>query len=452
MQTRQSPSKAARANAQRRFQLGPYWLWYRADRDDWSICWIDGRTTRRRSIGIGGGSADAPPQEAQDALAKHYLLSQSVATSGTDEPRGPQETLLDDITRRWLDEHVAGLSDAKRYGDSVLVLHRFFAERREAGLLTGPLLVSNINRKLAEAFMKWRAAEGASPPTISRDLAALRGPINWAIKMELMSHGPKIPEVKGNKRPREREYSVEQVAAILDAAWAIPDRRHVHLYAMIHLSTHGRSEAILELDSSQIIGNLIYFNAPGREQTRKRRSVVPVVPTLAPWLADVDGKVIRYRAPTSAATRLNGGAEYFERDTYEIRGAFEACLLAAHSENPHLDLARQARSANGELIWLPPRKKLGETRPRAKMIGQGSPNTLRHTIHTWHQRQGVPQAQIDAAAGHSTEQGSGRNYTHMRPGYLDAFVASTEAFWQEVGKHTDVHLRYQRDTKIARIG
>src|SRR3546814_7757825 len=35
--------------------------------------------------------------------------------------------------------------------------------------------------------------------------------------------------------------------------------------------------------------------------------------------------------------------------------------------------------------------------------GLGSPNTLRHTLHTYLQTVGVPQAQIDAAAGHSSE-------------------------------------------------
>lgn len=94
---------------------------------------------------------------------------------------------------------------------------------------------------------------------------------------------------------------------------------------------------------------------------------------------------------------------------------------------------------------LSARKKLGEATGRPKLVGIGSPNTLRHTIHTWHQRQ----AQIDAAAEHSSERGSGANYTHLRPEYLREFIRSTEAFWEEVGQHTDSHLRYQRDTKSS---
>src|SRR3546814_20588493 len=63
--------------------------------------------------------------------------------------------------------------------------------------------------------------------------------------------------------------------------------------------------------------------------------------------------------------------------------------------------------------------------------GLGSPNTLRHTLHTYLQTVGVPQAQIDAAAGHSSERGSGRNYTHLRPEYLKDFIEAVEAYWRE---------------------
>ncbi len=62
----------------------------------------------------------------------------------------------------------------------------------------------------------------------------------------------------------------------------------------------------------------------------------------------------------------------------------------------------------------------------------------------------MPEAQIDAAAGHS-EQGTGANYTHLRPEYLREFVASTEAFWAAVGEFTDSHLRYQRDTNVVAL-
>ena len=61
---------AAGAAAQR-FEVGPFWLWYRRDRDDWNICWLDGRVTRRASTGIGGDERD-PPEPAKEALIDHW--------------------------------------------------------------------------------------------------------------------------------------------------------------------------------------------------------------------------------------------------------------------------------------------------------------------------------------------------------------------------------------------
>lgn len=442
-------AKRSAVAADARFELGPFWLWYRTDRDDWNICWLDGRTTRRTSTGIGGGGG-SPPEEAKERLADHW--TEWRANAKTIQPVGPMapgDVLIAELTAMWIEQHVANLEAPERYLDSVEVLETFWAHMRAKRLLPDPLTVLSITNGLIDAFIAWRSAQGASAPTISRDIAALRGPINWGMKNNHLTAAPRIKEVKGRKKRKELEWSPEQVAAILDAAAADEQRRHIHLFAMINLSTHGRTEAILELDAdTQIRQGLIYFLRPDEEQTRKRRAIVPICPTLAPWLDGVTGKVIRYRTPTSAKTRAAGGPEWFERPTANIANGFEGVLLAAHAARPDLGLARQAVDADDKPVWLEPRKKLGETKRRPKLVGIGSPNTLRHTIHTWHKRHGVPEAQIDAAAGHS-EQGTGASYTHLRPEYLREFMSSTEAFWEAVGEFTDAHLRYQRDTNVV---
>lgn len=447
MPQRPPSRRRGKAVSSERFELGPFWLWYRADRDDWCICWLDGRTTRRRSTGIGGGAQDHPPEAAQEALAAHYLKHKAGRPGAAAE--APDQVLLGDITGQWLRRHVAELDDGSRYAASVLVLDRFWAHLASKGQLPTPLTVNAVTSVLVDSFISWRRAEGVSAPTVSRDLAALRGPISWALKENIITAAPRIKDVKGKDKKKELEWSPEQVAAILEAAWASVERRHVHLFAMIHCSTHGRTEAILELDAdTQIRDGLIYFNAPGRIQTRKRRSIVPICPTLAPWLDGLTGKVIVYRVPTSEKTRAAGGPDFYERPTRDIANAFDGVLVEAHRRRPELGLARHRRDEKGRPIWLPPRRRLGEVDVRPDLVGIGSPNTLRHTIHTWHKRMGVPDAQIDAASGHN-EQGTGAHYTHLRPEYLREFIASTEAFWAEVGEHTDVHLRYQRDTRLV---
>src|SRR3546814_12576637 len=59
------PSAAAASDNAARVQLGPYWLEYRAQRDDWSICWYDpgARTRRRRKTGLGGSGRPDPLAE-----------------------------------------------------------------------------------------------------------------------------------------------------------------------------------------------------------------------------------------------------------------------------------------------------------------------------------------------------------------------------------------------------
>lgn len=448
-QKRGSGAAGARTSADAgRFELGPFWLWYRRDRDDWNICWLDGRVTRRASTGIGTDGRH-PPEEAKLALIDHWTAwkakAQAIEPSG---PLPPGEVLLAEITAAWLEDHVAHLEAPERYLDSIDVLEKFWTDLERRNLLPEPFTVSRVSNGLVDLFIEWRTAQGASPPTISRDLAAIRGPINWALKNERLTVAPRIKDVKGRKKPKDLEWSPEQVAVLLEVARAAPERHHVHLFAMIMLSTHARAEATLELDASQIRRAQINFLRPGEDQTRKRRAIVPICPTLAPWLDGVSGKVIVYRAPTSAKTRAAGGAEFFERPTSDIGNAFTGVLLEAHRLRPDLGFAAQERDHAGELLWLPPRRKLGETKRRPKLKAIGTPNTLRHTIHTWHKTFGVPDAQIDAAAGHS-EEGTGANYTHLRPEYLREFIASTEAFWREVGAFTSAHLRYQRDTNIA---
>ncbi|MEA3044523.1 MAG: hypothetical protein QOH47_2361 [Sphingomonadales bacterium] len=440
------------AQAGQRFELGRFWLWYRPDRDDWNICWLDSRVVRRKATGVGGGG-DYPPEGAREALADHWAADRAEALKVAPAVAlPPGEVLVPDLVALWLEQHVAGLDAPERYLDSVAVWERFWSMLAADGLLPDPLTVSAITGPLVDRFIAFRGAEGAAPPTISRDIAALRGPIRWGLDNNRLAAAPKIKDVKGRKRIKALEWSPEQVAALLEAAAATPDRAHVHLYAMIMLSTHARSEAVLELNAETQIGRgQIDFLRPGEEQTRKRRAIVPICPTLAPWLAGVRGKVIRYRVPTSARTRADGGEEWFERPTSDIGNAFAGVLLAAHELRPDLGFARQMSDESGQLEWLPPRPKLGETTRRAKLRPIGTPNTLRHTIHTWHKRQGVPDAQIDAAAGHS-EEGTGASYTHLRPEYLREFIASTEAFWEAVGEFTDAHLRYPRDTKVVAIG
>lgn len=423
-----------------RVQLGPFWLWYRAERDEWAICWYDdggpgrGRRTCRKATGIRGGQAGRPPAEAEAALADHFAAWRKPVE------QAPAEALVEGLLADWLKLHVAkGNADTERPKFCVARWLEFFEIERKAGRITRGPFVSDIKRALSERFMEWRFGHGVSGATISRELAAMRATLRWAWQNERISAAPFVPEVDAKRRPGPKDlvYTPEQIARLLEATRRLPERHHVHLFIMIMLSTHGRGEAILELDAeTQIRDGLIYFNAPGRAQTRKRRSIVPIAPTLAPWLEDVTGKVIVYRTEDKDGNLI-------EKPAASIKTAFEACLIEA-------GICEQATDALGNPQWH--EKKRGSlSRRRPKMRGIGSPNTLRHTIATEMHKRGIDERQIDQAAGHAPVGTNKKNYMHLRPDYLQGFIAGVEDYWSEVGQHTTAHLRSQCDPKVVNL-
>ncbi len=312
---------------------------------------------------------------------------------------------------------------------------RFFAADRAAGYVHAAHTVEDVGAaELFHRFVGMRERDGVGAHTISRDLAGLRAVVNWTWRKRRISSAPFIADVGYKPGAKELVYSAEQVARLLEVARARPDRAHVHLFVMILLSTCLRVEAILELDAAQIVDGAIYSLKPGRRQTSKRRSIVPIAPTLVPWLEERRGKVIQYTIPrsTKPAKIKRHGDEPVVRATASIKTAFAACLR---------DAGLIERGADGAVVLD----------ARGTPIPLGSPNTLRHTVQTELHRRGVPEAQIEAAAGHRGTGTGKRNYVHLRPGHMAEFVGGIEAYWAEVGRYTAAHLRYQRDTNVVEL-
>lgn len=348
----------------------------------------------------------------------------------------------------WLTDHVAEKTEAPiRYTTSVKHLLRFFEHERKLGHVSTTVMVSDVNKRFVDRFIRFRKGEGVGGWTINRDIKALRGALNHGWRNEMITSVPFVHDVetKDKAKPRDLVYTPERVAALLEAAASRPDRAHLFLYIMIALSTCGRSEAILEMEASQIRDGRIFFLADDRQQTKKRRSVVPIAPTLAPWLDGLKGKVILSRKPKAEKNWADPAVpEFFEYPCYDVGRSFESCLIEA-------GICTEVYDKEGEQLFHPVRHKLGETAPRPKLKGLGTPNTLRHTIITEMHRRGVPEAQIDAAAGHVGEGTGKRNYRHLRPDYLGELIAGVEAYWAEIGRYTTVHMRSQSGPKIVNL-
>lgn len=455
-------SDAERAAAARAVRLGPFYLDWRADRQQYIICWYDAgaRTRRRKRTGVGPGAGIEVPIAAQQALAAHFAGHAAPAKA-----QEPAEASVARIMTRYLAEHCANLRYADKDAIAVQHFQEFIADQRKLGRLPDQVTVRDINGRLVDQFIAACQARGNVGETINRKLATIRAALNWAMRNEIVTAAPYIKAVPEAlcSGPRDLEWSPEQVAAILEAAWAIPDRQHVHLFAMCSLSTHARTDAILECDLTEqlkVIGDrrLISWLVPGDRLTRKRRSTVPVAPSLWPWLDGRTGKLITYRAEIARRRWADPNVpEYFERPTFDVGRALSAAIVAAGKAHPSLRLVRPVLDETGNQALRrftrkdPATGRVPDPEPQWEPMG-GTPNTFRHTCHTYLQTMGVPQAQIDLAAGHvAAEKGSGRNYTHLRPEYLREFLEAVEVYWSNMDSLTRVHRRTQFGPNIINL-
>lgn len=391
-----------------RHQIGDFWLWYRAGVGTWCICWLGrderGRAvTRRKSIAARGGSPDAPPQEALDALAAHHLASCSP------RKQARNEALVEAEMAEWLKHHVADLAAPDRYIYSVNKWQLFFSLERLQGRLIGGPTIADITPELLARFRTWRAQSGAGGHTVSRDLAALRGALNWSWKVQRIDHPPFIADVPAHQKapPRSRVLTFEELGKILDACAGRPEREHLARFIVIELGTAGRPQAVLELTDANIDleRGLIDPNHPGRVHARKRRAIVPIAKAVRPWLAGISGKIIKYRVPVCRDNQEAGAPTHFERETMSIKKAWNAACADAG-------------------------------------VTGATPKTLRHTMLTWLAEQGVPYEQRQMFAGHAPVGTTARNYEHLSPAYLKEAILQVDAFFDKLKEHTTALFLY----------
>lgn len=315
----------------------------------------------------------------------------------------------------WATYHVSTLADPVRYANSVNHWTSFFDLERASGRLSAAVTVADLTPQLLGRFRAWRAEAGVGGHTISRDLAALRGALNWAWKNQRLEHAPFIADVPPHQKAhaRDRVLAFEEIAAILDQCVDRPEREHLIRFVVVELGTAGRPDAVLELTDKNIDlkRGLIDPNHEGRVHSRKRRAIVPIARHVLPWVAGVEGKLIKYRVPIAKKNQVPGGPQFFERETRSIK-----------------------------TVWKAVCKNAG--------VKGASPKTLRHTMLTWLAMRGVPKEQRSAFAGHVARDTTARNYEHLSPDYLRSAIVQIDAFFEELGKHTSVHLRYANDTEI----
>lgn len=308
----------------------------------WYIAWADGSG---RSPRASTGTRDRA--EAEQALAGF------IVASGAPAAAAPTIAVLLDryLAARWPN----GPPNAERYAQQRLAA--------ELGALTPDGLTP-------EQVRRYVARRGARPTTAARELTVLRAALSHAVDDRIIASAPKIA-VPPPAAPRDRWLTREEAAALVDAC-RLP---HLRLFVLLALHTAARRGAILDLTWFQVDleRGRIDYNAPGRQQTAKRR---PVVPINAPLLAALSAARAGARSPYVV--------EYRGEKLASVKKAFAAACRAAG-------------------------------------LAGVIPHTLRHTAATWMAQAGVPLSTIAGILGQSIARTTERYIKH-HPDYLRSGV------------------------------
>jgi integrase len=175
--------------------------------------------------------------------------------------------------------------------------------------------------------------------------------------------------------PRDRYLSREEADKLLEHVTT----PHIRLFVILAITTGARMGAILELQWSQVDlkHRSINFNAPGREQSNKRRAEVPI------------------------NTR-----------------AYEA-------------LEEAARGALTDHVIEWDGKPVGSVKKAIRMAAQRSgvpcsPHVFRHTAGVWMAQADVPMQKISQFLGHTSTRVTERTYARYSPSFMKDAAAALE--------------------------
>lgn len=234
----------------------------------------------------------------------------------------------------------------------------------------GHRIGTDVNKDDCRAYAKLRQRHGAAPGTIRTELEYLRACLNLRY-----GRGHNRVWLPAGSAPRDRYLSKDDVEQLLRHV----DTPHVRLFIILAITTGARMGALLDLRWEQVDfkHRRVDFNAPGREQTNKRRAVVPL--------------------NDRAYEALEGAA----------RGALTDFVI----------------EWNGERV-----KSIKKAvRMAAKRSGVPcSPHVFRHTAGVWTAQADVPMQKISQFLGHTSTRVTERTYARYSPSFMKDAAAALE--------------------------
>ncbi|HVJ34906.1 MAG TPA: tyrosine-type recombinase/integrase [Terriglobia bacterium] len=252
-------------------QIGDYWLSKkpRKDREDnqWCRTWYD--PGKRQTCRVSLRTADF--REASQRLAAWVLVHERSHLAA------PAEILIDAVLLHYWNDHAQYLASATTQKLGLSYWHEFWTKRSVAAL------TPHEQRR----FREWLAGRGTGASGIDRILSVGRAALNRALKWQEIASVPHIfgtltAEAKRAREPMGRPASPKDISQLLESCRS----RHMLMFILIAANTLARPAAILDLTPEQFddAHGLVDLNPPVRVQNKKFRPILPVTPSLAPWL------------------------------------------------------------------------------------------------------------------------------------------------------------------------
>jgi integrase len=234
----------------------------------------------------------------------------------------------------------------------------------------GDRLGTDVNKDDCRDYAALRVRQGASLGTAKIELEYLRACLN--LRYGRGNNHVWTPQASA---PRDRFLTREEVDTLL----AHVSTPHVRLFIVLAITTGARMGAILELrwDDVDFKHGVINFNPPGREQTNKRRPVVPMTD----------------RARESLEEAVRGALTDYvvEWDGKPLRSIKKAIRMAS---------VRSGIAC--------------------------SPHVFRHTAGVWMAQADVPMQKIAQFLGHTSTRVTERTYARYSPSFMKDAAAALE--------------------------
>jgi integrase len=234
----------------------------------------------------------------------------------------------------------------------------------------GDRIGTDVNKDDCRNYAALRARQGASLGTAKIELEYLRACLNLRY-----GRGNNHVWTPPANAPRDRYLTKEELETLLQHV----STPHVKLFVILAIATGARMSAILELRWEQVDfkHGVINFNPPAREQTNKRRAVVPITD--------------RARQELEEAARGAMTDYVIEWDGKPVRSIKKAIRMAA--------------------------KRSGIA---------CSPHVFRHTAAVRMAQADVPMQKIAQFMGHTSTRVTERTYARYSPSFLKDAAAALE--------------------------